>query len=58
MFQILAAPRDAKKCRAAGMEEGPKATLDIQCLQRGSFNLDDQLIPPPRGDGSARAITA
>ena len=22
-------------CHAAGMEEGPKATLDIQCLQRG-----------------------
>ena len=22
-------------CRATGMEEGPKVTLDIQCLQRG-----------------------
>ena len=22
-------------CHAAGMEEGPKAILDIQCLQRG-----------------------
>ena len=26
--------------------------------RRGSFNFDDQLIPPPRGDGGARAITA
>ena len=28
-------PRDAKKCHATGMEENPKVTLDIQCLQRG-----------------------
>ena len=28
-------PRDAKKCRATGMEEDPKVTLDIQCLRRG-----------------------
>ena len=26
--------------------------------RQGGFNLDDQLIPPPRGDGGARAITA
>ena len=28
-------PRDAKKCRATRMEEDPKVTLDIQCLQQG-----------------------
>ena len=28
-------PRDTKKCRATGMEEDPKVTLDIQCLQQG-----------------------
>ena len=26
--------------------------------RRGGFNFDDQLIPPPRGDGSTRAIMA
>ena len=26
--------------------------------RRGGFNLDDQLIPPPRGDGGTWAITA
>ena len=26
--------------------------------RRGGFNFDDQLIPPPRSDGSAQAITA
>ena len=28
-------PRDAKKCRATGIEDDPKATLEIQCLWRG-----------------------
>ena len=28
-------PRDAKKCRATGIEDDPKVTLDIQCLRRG-----------------------
>ena len=28
-------PMDAKKCHATGVEEGPKVTLDIRCLQRG-----------------------
>ena len=29
-------------CRATGMEEDPKVTLDIQCLARrqGGFNFD------------------
>ena len=26
-------PRDAKKCHATGVEEDPKVTQDIQCLQ-------------------------
>ena len=44
-----------------GMEETPKAALDIHCLRRGGGVALTQminLIPPPRGDGSARAITA
>ena len=28
-------PRDTKKCHATRMEEDPKVTLDIQCLQQG-----------------------
>ena len=28
-------PSEAKKCRATGIEEDPKATQDIRCLQRG-----------------------
>ena len=43
------------------MEETPKAALDIHCLQRGGRVALTQminLIPPPRGDGSARALTA
>ena len=44
-----------------GMEEAPKAALDIHCLQqRGGAALTQtiNLIPPPRGDGSARALMA
>ena len=44
-----------------GMEETPKAALDIHCLrQGGGVDLTQMinLIPPPRGDGGARAITA
>ena len=43
------------------MEDAPKAALDIQCLQRGggaALTLMINKIPPPRGDGGARAITA
>ena len=44
-----------------GMEEAPKVALDIHCLQRGGGMALTQminLIPPLRGDGSARALTA
>ena len=44
-----------------GMEETPKAALDIHCLQRGgrvALTQTINLIPPLRGDGSAQAITA
>ena len=44
-----------------GMDETPKVTLDIHCLQRGGGAALTQminLIPPPRGDGSAWALTA
>ena len=43
-----------------GMEETPKAALDIHCLQRGgraALTQTINLIPPPRGDGGARAVT-
>ena len=44
-----------------GMEEAPKVALDIHCLWRGGGVALTQVInsiPPPRGDGSAQAITA
>ena len=44
-----------------GVEETLKAALDIHCLQRGggvTLTQTINLIPPPRGDGGARAITA
>ena len=44
-----------------GMEEAPKVALDIHCLQRGgrvALTQTINLIPPPRGDGGARALTA
>ena len=44
-----------------GMEETPKAALDIHCLQQGggaALTQTINLIPPLRGDGGARAITA
>ena len=46
---------------STGMEETPKAALDIHCLRRGGKVALTQminLIPPPRGDGGAWAITA
>ena len=44
-----------------GMEEAPKAALDIHCLQRGggaALTQTINLIPPPRDDGGAWALTA
>ena len=44
-----------------GMEEAPKAALNIHCLQRGggvALTQTINLIPPLRGDGSARALAA
>ena len=44
-----------------GMQETPKVALDIHCLQQGggaALTQTINLIPPPRGDGGAQAITA
>ena len=44
-----------------GMEEAPKAALNIHCLQRGggvALTQTINLIPPPRGDGGTQALTA
>ena len=43
------------------MEEAPKVAQDILCPQRGGGVALTQminLIPPPRGDGGTRALTA
>ena len=47
-------------CHATGMEEGPKVTLDIQCLWRGggvALTSTNNYFLHRRGSGSARAIT-
>ena len=47
-------------CRATRMEEGPKVTLDIQCLQRGggvALTSTNNYFLHQRGSGGARAIT-
>ena len=44
-----------------GMEETPKVALDIHYLQRGggvALTQTINLIPLPRGDGGAWALTA
>ena len=54
-------PRDAKKCRATRMEEGPKVTLDFQCLWQGgraALTLTYNYFLHRRGSGHARAIMA
>ena len=62
MLKISAAhPGMPRNVVSTGMEETPKAALDIHCLwQGGGVALTQMinLIPPPRGDGGARAITA
>ena len=43
------------------MEETPNAALNIHCLQQGggaALTQTINLIPPLRGDGGARALTA
>ena len=48
-------------CHATRMEEGPKVTLDIQCLWRGggvALTLMYNYFLLQRGSGGARAITA
>ena len=43
------------------MEEAPKVAPDIHYLQRGgevALTQTINLIPPPRGDGGARALMA
>ena len=47
-------------CHATGMEEGPKVTLDIQCLWQGGgadLTLTNNYFIHQKGSGSARAIT-
>ena len=47
-------------CHATGMEEGPKVTLDIQCLWRGggaALTSTNNYFLYRRGSGGARAIT-
>ena len=47
-------------CRATRMEEGPKVTLDIQCLWRGgrvALTLTNNYFLHQRGSGGAWAIT-
>ena len=47
-------------CHATRMEEGPKVTLDIQCLRRGgrvASTLMNNYFLHRRGSGGARAIT-
>ena len=44
-----------------GMEEAPKAALNIHCLQQGgraALTQTINLIPPPRGDDGAQALMA
>ena len=41
-----------------GVSQGDTRHSMPPARRRGSFNFDDYLIPPPRGDGGARAITA
>ena len=47
-------------CHATRMEEGPKVTLDIQCLWQGggvALTSTNNYFLHQRGSGSARAIT-
>ena len=44
-------PRDAKKCHATRVEEDPKVTQDIGCLQRGggvALIQTKQQFPQPK----------
>ena len=46
-------------CHATGMEEGPKVTLDIQCLQRGggvALTSTNNYFLHRRGSGGTRTI--
>ena len=52
-------PGMPRKCRATWMEEGPKVTLDIQCLQQGGGAASTSTYNyflHRRGSGGARAI--
>ena len=44
--------------RDGGASQGDTRHSMPPARRRGGFNFDDQLFPPPRGDGSARAIMA
>ena len=47
-------------CHGTGMEEGPKVTLDIQCLRQGvrvALTLMNNYFLHQRGSGSTRAMT-
>ena len=44
--------------RDGGASQGDTRHSMPLARRQGGFNFDDQLIPPPRGDGGARAIMA
>ena len=53
-------PNPPDICHATGMEEGPKVTLDIQCLWQGggaALTSTNNYFLHQRGSGGARAIT-
>ena len=45
-------------CQDGGRSQGNTRHSMPPARRQGGFNLDDQLIPPPRGDDGAQAITA
>ena len=51
--------RQEMSCRwDGGRSQGDTRHSMPPVRRRGGFNFDDQLIPPLRGDGGTRAITA
>ena len=52
-------PANYMSCRRdGGRSQGDTRHSMPPVRRRGSFNFNDQLIPPLRGDGSGQAITA
>ena len=51
--------RQEMSCRQdGGRSQGDTRHSMPPVRRQGGFNFDDQLIPLPRGDGGAQAITA